>query len=131
MFHRDLDSAMSEHACAETHLRHANLALESEVKDLVDRYDREMFHRHRTLDKNRAEYATEKAELSRLLAAFGRVDAQRKAIEAENLAEEERRREQELRRIRALVAAKVIQKAWRAFRARKMLKSKKKRRKKK
>ena len=85
--------SMGEHADAETGLRHANLALEADVKALVDKYDREMFQRHRTLDKIRAEYAEEKAELAKLLVRFEAVDEQRKAIVAENLAEEQRRRE--------------------------------------
>ncbi len=56
------------------------------------------------------------------------VEAQRGEIEEENRLAEEKKVLLELDRIRRIVAAKVIQKMWRAHKARMMLKHKKKRR---
>lgn len=52
-------------------------------------------------------------------------------IEEFNRLEAEKRRDEELKRIRLIVAAKTIQRHWRALKTRLLLKSKKKRRKKK
>ena len=94
------------------------------------RYDKEMFHRHNTIKTIREEYSRELAELAKIEREFSDVDSAREEILAENKREEDTKREMELQRIRAIVAAKAIQRAWKQYRTRKLLKSKKKRRKK-
>ena len=47
----ELEETLDEHVSAETQMRHANLALEDEVKALIDKYDAEMFERHRAIEK--------------------------------------------------------------------------------
>ena len=89
-----------------------------------------MFNRFNSLKSIKFDYAAELAELAEIEKEFSVVDAKRKEIEEENRKEAEALRQLELGRIRSIVAAKAIQRAWRQFRTRKLLKSKKKRRKK-
>ena len=90
-----------------------------------------MFQRHRTIDEIRAVYDVERGELSALLDELAVVEVERQAILEENRLVALRRRDEQLRSIRRAVAAKVIQRSWRAYKTRRLLKSKKKRKKKK
>ena len=78
----------------------------------------------------RAEYGEEKEELGEILAKLEEVEVVRSALEAENKIEADRRRSEELWKIRRIVAVKALQKHWRNYKTRMLLKSKKKRRKK-
>ncbi len=94
---------------------------------MIKRYDREMFQKRGTIEKIKAEYEEEKHELASLIEKLAEVDVARFAIEEENRIAAEKKRDEELQNIRRIVAAKVIQRAWRAYRTRMLLKAKKKR----
>jgi hypothetical protein len=95
------------------------------------RYDKEMFQRHKTIDEIKEAYAAEKAELTAVLDELAVVEVERNVILEENKVIELSKREGQLMFIRRTVAAKAIQKSWRALKTRKLLKAKKKRKKKK
>ncbi len=88
-----------------------------------------MFQRHESLTRLRREYAAESEELQTLLAELAEVEGEKDALEGENRLVEEKKRREELDKIRRIVAAKTIQRIWRAYKTRMLLKSKKRRRK--
>ena len=97
---------------------------------LLGRYDKEMFHRYNTIKGITEDYTKELHELADIETEFTKVDEKRQEILEENQKEEDLRRQKDLQRIRAVVAAKAIQRGWKQYKTRKLLKSKKKRRKK-
>lgn len=127
---KELSREVSAHASSETLLRHQNDRLQSEVQAMIDRYDQEMFQLHEDLDLNSVEYTKEKEALGEALKALDAVQRRKEALIEEKRLEEEAERDAELMRIRRNISAKVIQRAWRSYKARQLLKSRKKHRKK-
>ena len=60
----ELKDSTHEHIELETKLRHENNRLETEIQDMIEHYDAEMFRRHRDIENISAEYALEKDELA-------------------------------------------------------------------
>merc|ERR1719376_978096 len=67
---KGLNQSTNEHIESETELRHANNALENEIDEMISTYDREMFRRHRDIERISEEYANEKEELEMALASL-------------------------------------------------------------
>jgi hypothetical protein len=97
---------------------------------MISEFDSEMFRLHNDIAEISAIYETEKIELTRAREMLEQTEQNKTDILADKRAEEEEERNTELNNIRQRIAAKVIQRAWRAHRARMMLKSKKKKKKK-
>ena len=60
----ELKDSTHEHIELETKLRHENNRLETEIQDMIEHYDAEMFRRHRDIETISAEYAQEKEALA-------------------------------------------------------------------
>ena len=127
----ELEGCTNDHVSTENVIRHQNIRLEQEIQGMIDEYDREMFRRHHDIERISEEYALEKEELEEALKALEEVNSRKEAIMEEMRLEEEADRAVELLRIRKNVAAKTIQRAWRARKTRMLLKSRKKKKKKK
>ena len=97
---------------------------------MIDQFDSVMFQLHQDTDALSAAYAAEKEELAEAQGRLEEIEKEKAEIIEQQRLEEEREREEQLLNIRRNVAAKCIQRAWRSHRARMMLKSKKKRKKK-
>ena len=97
---------------------------------MISEFDSEMFRLHNDIAQISAIYETEKLELTQARELLEQTEQKKTDILSDKRAEEEEERNQELDNIRRRIAAKVIQRAWRAHRARMMLKSKKKKKKK-
>ena len=110
--------------------RHTNIKLEEEIEKMISEFDAEMFRLHNDINRIGAIYETEKVELAQDRELLEETERRKFAILEEKRVEEEEERNLELDNIRKRIAAKVIQRAWRAYRARMMLKSKKKKKKK-
>ncbi len=104
--------------------------MEEEIEKMISQFDSEMFRLHNEINEIGAIYETEKLELAQARELLEETERRKFAILEEKRVEEEEERNQELDNIRRRIAAKVIQRAWRAHRARMMLKSKKKKKKK-
>ncbi|TRY78450.1 hypothetical protein TCAL_06159 [Tigriopus californicus] len=126
---KELQECLDEHVLAESEMRKANAKLEKEVKDLIDKYDLEMFKKHETIDTITKEYETETENLDELLKVLAEVEDQQHELMEQNRVEEETRRLLELMNIRRIVAAKTIQRAYRSHKTRMMLKKKKRKKK--
>ncbi len=93
------------------------------------RFDEAMFTKHHAIDKISAEYAVEKVELQDAKKALADIEIEREAIIKKQQRLEEEERNAKLLVIRQNVAAKVIQRAYRSYKARMLLKKKKKKKK--
>ena len=129
-FKKELNESTHEHVETETALRHENNRLESEIQSMIETYDSEMFRRHHDIDQISAKYAEEKVELEKALDDLSQVNQRKHELMEEKRLEEEEERNAELQKIRKNMAAKVIQRAFRARRTRILLKSKKKKKRK-
>jgi hypothetical protein len=125
----ELEDVMDEHAEAEAHMRSENWRLEQDLKDMINKYDAEMFQRHYAIEDISKDYAVEKESLRKLLEELAVVAEERDKLKEENRIEEQRLVDRELDRIRKIIAAKAIQRAWRSYKTRMLLKSKKKKKK--
>ena len=126
---RELEEAVNEHVTAETNMRHANIDLENEIQEMIDKFDKEMFQRHDTMERIKSEYKRERAVLKDQLDQLSGLSEKEEAILEEYRLEEAKQRENELQRIRMIVAAKSIQRGWRQYKTRMLLKKKKRKKK--
>lgn len=126
---KELEECLNEHVLAEAEMRKTNAKLEKEVKDIIDKYDHEMFKKHETIDSITKEYQVETENLNELLTVLDEVESQQHELMEQNRIEDETRRLLELMNIRRIVAAKTIQRAYRSYKTRMMLKKKKRKKK--
>ena len=113
----------------ETDMRHATIKLENEIFQMITEFDSAMFDKHQAIDKITKEYAVEKVELQEALKALAEIEEEKADIKEQQRKIEEAERAEKLLVIRRNVAAKVIQRAYRSYKARMMLKKKKKKKK--
>ena len=126
----ELETSTTEHVSIENALRHENNILEQEIQGMIDQYDKEMFRNHHDIKRISEEYARERVELEEALKTLDEVNMRKEALMEEMRLEEEADRAVVLLRIRKNVAAKTIQRSWRAHKTRMLLKGKKKKKKK-
>ena len=88
-----------------------------------------MFDKHHDIDNISAEYAVEKMKLEEAKKALEDIEAEKEIIIEKQRKIEAEAREAKLLIIRQNVAAKVIQRAYRSYKARMLLKKKKKKKK--
>jgi hypothetical protein len=88
-----------------------------------------MFEKHKSIDRITTEYGNEKVELADALSALEKTEVEKKRIIGEQRLLECEERAAQLMAIRKNVAAKTIQRGWRSYKARMMLKKKKRKKK--
>ena len=93
------------------------------------RFDAAMFDKYHAIDKITNEYGFEKVELENARKALEDIEAEKEFIIEKQRKMEEEERTEALMIIRRNVAAKVIQRAYRNYKARMLLKKKKKKKK--
>ena len=104
---------------------------EKSVKDLLIKYDEEMFESHNKIEELEEKYGKEKAELDKVEARLAVIEAEKEIILAEQRAEENRIRNEKLEEIRMRRAAITLQRAWRQHKVLQQQSKKKKKGKKK
>eukprot|EP00090_Calanus_glacialis_P028891 TRINITY_DN46320_c0_g1_i1.p1 TRINITY_DN46320_c0_g1~~TRINITY_DN46320_c0_g1_i1.p1 ORF type:complete len:446 (-),score=177.95 TRINITY_DN46320_c0_g1_i1:9-1346(-) len=121
----------SLHWVAEREARHKNTELETSVKDLLIKYDEEMFESHHKIQDLEEKYGKEKEELDKVEARLAVIEAEKEIILSEQRAEEDRIRNEKLDEIRLRRAAITLQRAWRQHKVLQQQSKKKKKGKKK
>ena len=119
------------HWDTEREARKKNTELETSVKDLLIKYDEEMFDLHHKIQKLEEDYGKEKAELGKVEARLAVIEAEKEVILSEQRAEENRIRNIKLEEIRQRRAAITLQRAWRQHKVLQQQSKKKKKGKKK
>ena len=96
---------------------------------MITTFDATMFEKYEAIEKISASYATEKQDLVEAEKALDLILAEKEAIIAAQKEMEKQERDEKLSQIRRNVAAKCIQRAWRSYKARMLLKKKKRKKK--
>ena len=102
-------------------MRHSTIKLETEIFEMITKFDAAMFDKHQAIDKITREYAVEKIELQEALKSLAEIEEEKAEIKEQQRKIEEAERAEKLLVIRQNVAAKVIQRAYRSYKARMML----------
>ena len=105
----------NQHWEQEREARHKNAELENSVKQILLKYDEEMFELHNKIQDLEKDYAKEKVELDKIEAKLAVIEAEKEVILAEQRAEENRIRNEKLEEIRRRRAAITLQRAWRQY----------------
>ena len=105
--------------------------METSVKDLLIKYDEEMFESHHKIQDLEEKYGKEKEELDKVEARLAVIEAEKEIILSEQRAEEDRIRNEKLDEIRLRRAAITLQRAWRQHKVLQQQSKKKKKGKKK
>ena len=137
----------SKHWSSERESRHKNLQLETQVKELLNKYDEEMFELHQKIAdlENKSDFVilflvihkifyrfnSEKAELDKVEERLAIIDGEKQIIVEEQRQEEARIRNAKLEEIRQRRAAITLQRAWRQYKVLQQQSKKKKKGKKK
>lgn len=121
-----LDNLIAEHRDSEQQLRSRKFKLETEIENIIGKYDSEMSTRQEEYEEVDAAYTEEKKQLSELEERFKTLEEEYLQIMEERRIAEERRRAAEHEMQMMISAATTIQSFWRSYKIRKTMRGKKK-----
>uniref|UniRef100_A0A1I8IRL0 Dynein regulatory complex protein 10 n=1 Tax=Macrostomum lignano TaxID=282301 RepID=A0A1I8IRL0_9PLAT len=121
-----LDNLIAEHRDSEQQLRSKKFKLETEIENIISKYDSEMGTRQEEYEDVDAAYTEEKKQLSELEERFKTLEEEYLQIMEERRVAEERRRAAEHEMQMMISAATTIQSFWRSYKIRKTMRGKKK-----
>lgn len=116
----------AEHRESEVTMRKRKFKAETEVENLIQKYDEDIGEKQTELDELSGVYAEERSQLLQLEDRFNKLEGEYLQIMEERRIEKEKREAEEALRLVQNKAAISIQAYWRSFKCRKMLKGKKK-----